>query len=332
MIDPYYQNVVLLLDFEDYAGGDILINGAYDPVPISTANRLTVTNQKSRFGKQSLFCSTSNAYAYGNHSNFALASVDFTFECWINLSSFPSTYAGIFSNGYSSSYYLMRIMADQTIQFIRWSDSNDSISILSSTSLTLETWYHVAVSKIGNIGYLFLDGVLQDSGEYNYSITPYPYFYLNRDLTNSWGVNGYIDNVRLTTNIARYTENFTPPTEPFISERVTTLSKVSMTTPLVCPIDVKTAAPHEPIWFKYSDESLSPYSLSGIVTVKYRPVQRKVVLLNELTGALAGETISDPVSGKYTFTNVPYGKYTVLVIDHTGKHRTVMSSNLSPSL
>ncbi len=79
-------------------------------------------------------------------------------------------------------------------------------------------WAHIAIVKDGDYLSGFVDGILKVSNYVPYAI--------QKPLTPvelggaSYGVNsfnGWLDEVRATKDEARYTENFTPPTKPFLS-------------------------------------------------------------------------------------------------------------------
>ena len=89
----------------------------------------------------------------------------------------------------------------------------------TKTTVSADTWYHVAVTRSGNTWRLFLNGTVEDTitnstdivdggadgltvGALAGGISGGPYNYMD----------GYIDDVRVTVGHARYTSNFTPPT------------------------------------------------------------------------------------------------------------------------
>jgi hypothetical protein len=76
------------------------------------------------------------------------------------------------------------------------------------------TWYHVAVSRINGSTRLFINGT--QSGATYADSTSYlnasgrPWIGINA-FNSTQGLNGYIDDLRVTKGVARYIANFTPP-------------------------------------------------------------------------------------------------------------------------
>lgn len=61
-----------------------------------------------------------------------------------------------------------------------------------------------------------------------------------------------------------------------------------------------------------------------------QPVRRRVQLIHEKTGFVIRETLSDAVTGEYTFSEIsPQGTYSVVAYDHTGTFRAVVADNLT---
>jgi hypothetical protein len=88
------------------------------------------------------------------------------------------------------------------------------------------TWNHFAYVRTGAGGNdyrVFLNGVINSPGDANYpsAVSDYPNVNEIRisDASNAtFGTDswlGYIDELRITKGVARYTANFTAPTAPF---------------------------------------------------------------------------------------------------------------------
>lgn len=222
--DPYWANVVSLLHFNGTDGSTTFTDEtgktwtAYGDAQIDTA--------QSKFGGASgLFDGSSDRVETGDHSDFNFGSGDFTVECW-----FRESGAGA----------IRQIVGQHTTQ----STTNSSFLILSDnrqlgvgvglggsfTSIintdgqhSLDTWIHVAMVRDGTTLRLFVDGSQKNSTNIsttavNDSTRPVT---IGVVMANSgpdpgnYYYNGYVDELRITKGVARYTSNFTPPSAPF---------------------------------------------------------------------------------------------------------------------
>ena len=94
--------------------------------------------------------------------------------------------------------------------------SNDML--VGTTSLTINTWTHVAVARNGTTLTSYINGVqdvtatnsdnLSDNQPIGIGVQPY---------TTAYYFTGYIDEVRIT-KAARYTSAFTPPALAFLNQ------------------------------------------------------------------------------------------------------------------
>jgi hypothetical protein len=147
---------------------------------------------------------------------FNLGTSDFTVEMWLfptDLSNSGTIISFIRANNTSDDNHPHIYRAASELRF--YTDGTDKIS---GGTLSLSTWHHVAISRSGNDHKMFLDGS-QVGSTYTASNTytqgrPVVASY-NDTLTTVGSANlftGYISDVRITSGLARYTSNFTPPT------------------------------------------------------------------------------------------------------------------------
>ena len=103
---------------------------------------------------------------------------------------------------------------------------------------------------------------------------------------------------------------------------------------VVMPLNPATTLPPAPVVFRF-DPELGTATLSGTVKTlgtPNQPVARRVILIEERSGRVIRETVSDPITGAYTFSELlPQNKYTVVAYDHTGVYSAVIADNLSAS-
>ena len=86
-----------------------------------------------------------------------------------------------------------------------------------TTVVNPNEWNHVALSYNNGVWMLFLNGVKEAQRtkvvSIQYADVSLGYFE-SHNLSNRQK-DGYIDELRITKGVARYTTNFDPPTEPF---------------------------------------------------------------------------------------------------------------------
>jgi hypothetical protein len=86
----------------------------------------------------------------------------------------------------------------------------------NGSNITAGTWNHIAVTRSGITVRLFVNGIVVATNTSSLSLSntlPLGVGIQTSSITNS--LNGYLSDTRITKGVARYTANFTPPTEPF---------------------------------------------------------------------------------------------------------------------
>ena len=83
---------------------------------------------------------------------------------------------------------------------------------ISGPNLVLSTWTHIAVSKSSNVTRMFVNGTVvgttyADTNNYGQAAV-----YIGATSTGTGNFSGYIDDVRMSKGVARYTTTFTAPT------------------------------------------------------------------------------------------------------------------------
>ena len=149
-----------------------------------------------------------------------------TFEAWVHPLSFGND-KRIFSTGggtaaWNSStgiHVLIQTLATTGALNLQLSTNTASPTGASTTqALNVVAWNHVAVSVSGNTAYLAVNGTVtsvsvstkvRPSGNPSLALGIIP-----GEASNVFDFWGYMDEVRLTTGVARYTANFDVPQRP----------------------------------------------------------------------------------------------------------------------
>jgi hypothetical protein len=102
------------------------------------------------------------------------------------------------------------------------SSNNSSYDIANAGGTTLDNdvWYHLALVKNGTSYKLYLNGTsdISVTSSSNLDTGGFPWFLGTlRTAETTYPSNGYMDEVRIS-KFARYTSNFTAPTEPFLDK------------------------------------------------------------------------------------------------------------------
>jgi len=80
---------------------------------------------------------------------------------------------------------------------------------------SLNTWTHLAVTRSGTNLKAFVNGVISGTPITNSTQNYDTIKYIGRNPAGEY-FNGYIDDLRITKGVARYTANFTPPTTSYL--------------------------------------------------------------------------------------------------------------------
>jgi len=214
--DDDFANVVLLLDGDGTSGDD---NNTFTDSSTNahtiTKNGSVVQGSFSPYGDNwSNYFGTAQSVV-ASDSAIAMGSGDWTLEFWV--------YFNAVNNGTVKYLFDWRTGSDTSNSFLAqetnnswtyWNGSGSGItSGLTSSTFSVGTWHHVALSRDGSTLRFFVDGTNvgspTDSTTYDSSTIT-----IGNRYTGSYGFDGYISNVRIVKGTALYTSAFTPPTDP----------------------------------------------------------------------------------------------------------------------
>lgn len=218
--DPYWENVVLLLHCDGTDGSTTFIDSSNSAHTVTAINSAQISTAQSKFGGASaVFDGVSVTYDYlelSDSDDWHMTG-DFTVELFIRPDYAPG-FRDIIGQRTSAVTCPFLIAIYDSVLVVSISNNNSSWAgnpAITGPSLSLNTWYHVALTKSGGDWKLWVDGSQSGSTYVN-----------GGALTNSasafriGGITGYsvagnLDEVRITKGVARYTSDFTPPTAAF---------------------------------------------------------------------------------------------------------------------
>ena len=212
--DVYYPQTSLLMHFNGTNGSTTMTDNSKNNTTVTSVNGSAISTAQSKFGGSSvLFDGTNDYLSIVNNSALNLSGGSYTIECWIrptgNYAGYNTIIVKRVGAGASSAWQFYLRITTGVLSFY-----NGTV-YESSVTPTANVWSHVAAVYNGSTINLYLNGVSVLStaaGNTDYD-TP---IYIGALPTNGEYFIGYIDELRLTKGIARYTGNFTPSTTQFL--------------------------------------------------------------------------------------------------------------------
>ena len=207
--DPNWSSVVALLHFD----GDLADATGRHTWGVGTDN---YSAEDAWGGGYSLKGAGSPIREAATSADWQFGTGAFTVEAWIKVTGTLSRNSyGVMGTWVSSVGWGLFVMVSPA-RGLQWYAGSASPNIKSGSAVIPQnTWTHVAYSRSGTTGRLFVNGTQVASGtdSTNYSSSNPPKIGGNGTTTDNFI--GFLDEVRVTKGVARYTAAFTPPAFPF---------------------------------------------------------------------------------------------------------------------
>ena len=168
-----------------------------------------------KYGTGSLeFDGTGDWLLAPNTVNNQLGTGNFTIELWVYLATGDiGSNRGLISKGTSTTGWSVSLNTTEKVVF-----SYTSSTITSSGAITSNVWNHIAVVREGtgsNQTKIYIGGTNDGTGTVSTDFNQTNSLYVGANRVGGDPMKGFIDDVRVTKGIARYTATFTPATAAF---------------------------------------------------------------------------------------------------------------------
>lgn len=215
--DLHFDSVSLLLHCDGANGSIAFVDSSPEPKTITALASAKVTTAQSMFGGACLSVLTGGRLVVNAGEGCTFGADDFTVEMWVKTDASGVRYF----MGQDSQYgYASWAMGIDDGKFF-WVDTNPSADwflVKSAVTVNDGQWRHFAVARQSGVLRLFVDGVPDGShaGTSAYSATgPCGIANISGYYDPSNSTKGYIDELRVTKGVARYTNTFAVPTAAF---------------------------------------------------------------------------------------------------------------------
>ena len=212
--DTHFSKVTAMFNF-DGSDGDTTTSGldaSNKNLTVSYSSGDQLSNTQKKFGATSLYIADN--VTLSSSDGFNMGTGDFTIEAWYYLTQYNNhflydQYSGS-STGVGNSQIYVKSTEGGSIRV--YYDGNNKFT--TTGGISLNTWTHVALVRYSNTIKVYFNGTADAttqsySGQFGKTGT----VYLGDQHAGGGGAPAYyIDDLRVTKGLARYTSNFTAPT------------------------------------------------------------------------------------------------------------------------
>lgn len=217
--DPYWASVALLLPMNGSNGSTTFVDRSSSNRTMTVYGNSQISTAQSKFGGSSgLFDGTGDYLTQASAAAFAVGSADFTVEAWVyptlNATRFrmiASTRSDTPGDGWEFG-----LLADNRLFFYGYNAGSAPMVVTSSGGVSASVWTHVAAARVGSNLRLFVNGTHDGTDSSLSALTQGSELYVGRiqpATGRDW--HGYINDLRITIGVGRYSSSFTPRSAAF---------------------------------------------------------------------------------------------------------------------
>lgn len=209
----------LLISSDTNSGSVSFLDSSTSAHTISVVGQTQHSTTASKFGKTSIYFDGATDYlTMADSSDWAFGTGDFTIDFWIKKNRL-GVEEGILgqhiASGNGNPRNVIHLTTSNQIWFY---DYNSGVSYTSNTPFADTNWHHIAYVRVsGNLS-VYLDGNYDGSVSLPSSTDNGNTMYIGFSMGSSGQYEyfqGYLDEIRISKGVARWTSNFTPPNSAY---------------------------------------------------------------------------------------------------------------------
>lgn len=211
MADPYFNNVVLLLQMSGAENGVLFLDESPSPRSVSAEGNAKTSSNKTLFG-------LNTGYFDGAGDFLSLTGVslsgDFCIEANVNPANVNNAFI-VFDSRNADATTTGFVFYVRSTGKLTFGTGNPFAATEGITTVSNDAWSHVALTRSGSTIRGFLNGVLE------FTVTDAAVFsHTAWKIGHQWSASGVLSagniaQLRITNGVARHAAGFIPPTEPY---------------------------------------------------------------------------------------------------------------------
>ena len=184
---------------------------------LETVGTAQISTSVFKYGTGSVRTGSGNYLSTPMKSQFQFAAGDFTVETWAYVVNNVASAILLDCAAAGTNFGWFLEYSNARGMFFYMGTGTGGSGATYATTPALTTWTHLAVTRQSGTVRMFINGILVNTTSLpNSSVATLPLLAgAANSYTTTYYFDGYLDDIRITKGIARYTTTFTPPTAAF---------------------------------------------------------------------------------------------------------------------
>ena len=204
-------NTKLLIHGDGDNNSTKIFDNSYNKYPLTTAGDVKTKTDQSKFGGSSMYFDGNGDYLQMAYNSDLDLGTKWTVDFWVyptstSTAKFLST-RGSSGDGWEISYWG---------NFVLEGFGSNSGAGVTTDTYPINNWYHIAVVTNNGASKMYVNGqeTFSVANNFNWGAGSHP-LRIGLPVPYNEPVTGYLDEIRISKGVARWTSNFTPPTSAY---------------------------------------------------------------------------------------------------------------------
>jgi len=215
----------LLLHCDSAGVPGYFVDSSVNNYAVTTAGHVVTDSTQYKFGNYSgVFDGTDDYLSLADSDDWNFGSGNFTIDFRFRFNALSATSYFVSQESVTSNYWALYCNANGSLVFEGYADGGGTFVNLYTGAGAVSadsSWHHLAFVRNGTTGLVFVDGVSVAFGGTQFGtatmndIGDQLWIGAREYGSVTYEFNGWIDEFRISKGIARWTSNFTPPTQAY---------------------------------------------------------------------------------------------------------------------